>query len=620
MSVVLSGTVAPAVGTESACSRKSPPGADGLFVVGCLSSALAVDLQQQLTGENPSPWSASSLLLRSVAVSPGQAGFEGALWTLCSPASLSRLPPGTARTAVVIPGTYGVEWQRCLRETQRLVQSGVDQVLLLLTDALRHDGSCTVAAVEELFAGALCRDGVKLRILRLGRVLHPSSRTAALLSCLQATLPAAVSVSCLHLPELVEIIENEVSAGFSNHSRTGSSPVVLSIPGARRSMREAVFAENSRSFGVGWRLLTKLLRAVGFGWLLFAWLRMASLVLPKLRDRLSATISPRIRRDLVCLCNRHTRQQIQLAGCNHGVNHFGWKFPGKSVVQTTSVPGRIRVYGGQVTVDAGVTLKAVVERLAIENRELPVTPNFSWISMGTCFFVPVHGSGSRMSTLGDAIQRVLLYDWERERVFSARRGDGLFEDAMYNRHQPWLLLRMTLLTQPRTAFAMSERKLESPSADEVLEQFEDPQASHVEIRKSRAVDSSVVVRSWRVCEPVNGVATLPRDQIGRIWDRLEETPLISSLFHWFVRTFAFHVELFLTAEEFRIFWERHGALPLSKIQLRRMRRDGMKHSACCTEDRISVDLFMLRGSRDVFCRFVSEELPRARSNPGKQSF
>ncbi|MGV2335637.1 MAG UNVERIFIED_CONTAM: hypothetical protein LVR18_16495 [Planctomycetaceae bacterium] len=223
---------------------------------------LAVDLQQQLTGENPSPWSASSLLLRSVAVSPGQAGFEGALWTLCSPASLSRLQPGTARTAVVIPGTYRVEWQRCLRETQRLVQSGVDQVLLLLTDALRHDGSCTVAAVEELFAGALCRDGLKLRILRLGRVLHPSSSTAALLSCLQATLPAAVSVSCLHLPELVEIIENEVSAGFSNHSRTGSSPVVLSIPGERRSMREAVFAENSKSFGVGWRLLTKLLR----GW------------------------------------------------------------------------------------------------------------------------------------------------------------------------------------------------------------------------------------------------------------------------------------------------------------------------------------------------------------------
>jgi hypothetical protein len=620
MSAVLSETVTPVTGLESTCSRKSLPSAEGLFVVGCLSSALAVDLQQQLTGDNPPPASASSLLLRSVSASLGHPAAEAALWTVCSPASLNRLQPGTARTAIVIPGTYRIEWQRCLRETLRLVQSGVDQVLLLLPDTLRHDGSCAASAVEELFAGALCRDAVRLTILRLGRVLHPTNKTAGWRCCIQATLPVSFSVGCLKLRELVEIIEYEVSAGFASRSKNAPLLCVLSIPGTRRSTGEMAFTEISESFGAVWRLVAKLLRGVGVSWLLAVLLRMAAIVLPELRDRLSATIRPHNRRDLVRLCNRHTRQQIQLAGCNHGVNHFGWKFPGKSVLRTTSVPGRIRVSGEQVTVDAGVTLKAVMERLALENRELPVTPNFSWISMGTCFFVPVHGSGSRMSTLGDAVQRVLLYDWERERVFSAVRGDGLFEDAMYNRHHPWLLLRMTLVTQPRTAFAMSERKLESPSADELLGQFEDPQASHVEIRKSRATDSGVIVRSWRVSQSVCEAASLPRDQIGRIWDRLEETPLLSSLFHWFVRTFAFHVELFLTAEEFRIFWARHRALPLSKIQLRRMRRDGMKHSACCTEDRISVDLFMLRGSRDVFCRFVSEELPRARSNPGKQSF
>jgi len=167
---------------------------------------------------------------------------------------------------------------------------------------------------------------------------------------------------------------------------------------------------------------------------------------------------------------------------------------------------------------------------------------------------------------------------------------------------------------------MHERRLDAPTAEQLLEQFEDPQASHVEIRKSKATDSGVVVRSWQVVERGEGGAALPRDGIGRIWDRLEETPIASSLFHWFVRTYAFHVELFLTAEEFRVFWARHRSLPLSKIQLRRMRRDGMKHSACCEEDRISVDLFMLRGNRDVFCRFVSEELPGARANPGKQSF
>jgi hypothetical protein len=53
MSVVLSETVAPAVGTESACSRKSPPGAEGLFVVGCLSSAAGSGSAAATDGREP---------------------------------------------------------------------------------------------------------------------------------------------------------------------------------------------------------------------------------------------------------------------------------------------------------------------------------------------------------------------------------------------------------------------------------------------------------------------------------------------------------------------------------------------------------------------------------------
>jgi hypothetical protein len=112
---------------------------------------------------------------------------------------------------------------------------------------------------------------------------------------------------------------------------------------------------------------------------------------------------------------------------------------------------------------------------------------------------------------------------------------------------------------------------------------------------------------------------MPRDSIGRIWDRLEETPVVSTLFHWFVRTFAFHVELFLNPDEFAIFWKHHQSLPVSKIQLRRVLKDGITHSACVHNDCISADLFMTRRNRDVFCKFVATHLPKVRSNPGKQS-
>lgn len=611
------------IGSPSPSAVKPPvPRVDGVFLVGCLSSSLAVDLQEWLTGV-AAPAAASVLLMRSTAapvtVSPGESGQ----WTVCSPAALGRLQPGSARAVIVIPGVHVLEWQRCLRETRRLVQTGVRRVLLVLPGSLRADGSGAATEAEDLFAGSLGCEGVQLRVLRLGQVLHPSRDSAGWQQCLQATLPPRFTVTCLRLRELVEILENEVfEAGCTDVSQGEYRQRVLSIPGVRRSSAEAAFeGVNESNLRMRMQRLTAgILRSAGVGWLFAGVLRLLSLVLPVLHDRLTGTMRPRVLRDLVSLCNRHTRQHIQLAGCNHGVNHFGWKFPGKTVLCTTAVPGRIRVHKGLVTVDAGVTLKAVMDRLAADGRELPVTPNFSWISMGTVFFVPVHGSGSSMSTLGDAIQRVLLYDWEHGRFFAADRGDRLFDEAMYNRQHPWLLLRMTLVTQPLTAYELTEKRLETPNAEQLLEQFADPEASHVEIRKSRATETGVMVRSWRVSGSAGGAAAPPRDRIGRIWDRLEETPIASSLFHWFVRTFAFHVELFLTADEFRVFWTRHSSLPLSKIQLRRMRRDGMKHSACCTEDRISVDLFMLRGNRDVFCRFVSEELPGARSNPGKQSF
>jgi hypothetical protein len=86
-----------------------------------------------------------------------------------------------------------------------------------------------------------------------------------------------------------------------------------------------------------------------------------------------------------------------------------------------------------------------------------------------------------------------------------------------------------------------------------------------------------------------------------------------------VRRFGYHVELFLDEHEFGIFWQAHQQLPLIKIQLRFVRRDGLPHSPIGDRDCISADLFMRRSSSARFLRFMRSQLPHARYNPGKHS-
>jgi hypothetical protein len=115
------------------------------------------------------------------------------------------------------------------------------------------------------------------------------------------------------------------------------------------------------------------------------------------------------------------------------------------------------------------------------------------------------------------------------------------------------------------------------------------------------------------------VLELPRDTIGRLWDRLEENPVTSFLMHALTRHFAFHVELFFSPEEFTTFWASHRTQPLRKLQLRYIRRDGMPHSPFRDHDCVSVDLFMLRRHRRQFLTYLKETCPAAQTNPGKHS-
>ncbi|MCA9034771.1 MAG: hypothetical protein KDA91_06550 [Planctomycetaceae bacterium] len=408
----------------------------------------------------------------------------------------------------------------------------------------------------------------------------------------------------------------------------------ISILGQRRAWRD-VFGErraNQSRPGIGpsmsnsvvgrmAALACRILSRLGLAIVIFGCIRLVGRISPGWRQLHFHTLKPRSVRELLALYNRHAVTDIQIAGYNNGVNHFGWEYPDRTVVQTILVPGRIRLRADSVSVDAGVTLKESIGQLNQANREFLVVPNYSWISMGTLFFVPVHGSGSRVSTLSDTIEEVLLFDAENDQFIRACRGDGVFQRAMYDTSRSLLLLRLRLRTKQKSRYFVKHSQMDNPSADQVLRLFDDPFACNVEVRKNKASAVSIDVRRYFEGEDADRVDAmeLPRDSIGRIWDRLEETPIVSGLFHWFVRRFAFHVELFLTADEFRIFWDHHQSLPVSKIQLRRVLKDGILNSACRNQDCISADLFMTRGNRDVFCQFVATHMPDVRSNPGKQS-
>ena len=151
--------------------------------------------------------------------------------------------------------------------------------------------------------------------------------------------------------------------------------------------------------------------------------------------------------------------------------------------------------------------------------------------------------------------------------------------------------------------------------------FHDGQASNIEIRKARAADRAVDVRKYYTSPPAGAADALPfpKDNLGRLWDRLEANPVSSVLFHWVVRRFIYHIELFIPPEEFPVFWETHGALPVSKIQLRYIRRDGLPHSPFRGHDCISADMSMRKKYKPAFDAYLREKFRAVQLNPGKHS-
>ena len=173
----------------------------------------------------------------------------------------------------------------------------------------------------------------------------------------------------------------------------------------------------------------------------------------------------------------------------------------------------------------------------------------------------------------------------------------------------------------KTRYFMTRETLTAPTSGDLLAAFQDRGPSNVEIRKSKAASASADVYRYYTDRRQGdaGALEVPRDRLGRLWDRIESYPPAAALFHGLMRRFGYHVELFLAADEFAVFWDTHGRLPIAKIQLRYIKRDPFPHSPFRGRDCVSADLFMLRKHKVAFDRYVRETIPAVRFNPGKHS-
>ncbi len=489
--------------------------------------------------------------------------------------------------------------------------------VILVSTFRVHFGDRQAAAVEAEAVARFKHLAGRVTVFRPGAVLSPHSRPGAWLRALwfcYPLVPGRLKGCCVDGAELFAAIEQELRRP---RPRRGA---VYTLLGPNRPWRTLLRDHGPR--GLVRRGLFVLASLLGF--LLVGHLAAAlagALTRRRPRPWNFHTLHPESTRDLLALYNPYNFRHVKVVGYNNGVVHFGHRYPGRTVVSTVRCNHVARVHGETATFDAGVTIRQAVEVLGRAGKELHVLPNYSYVSLGTSFFIPIHGSASEYSTLGDTIERVLLYDPVADRFLAGKRDAPAFRENVYNLDQPLLLLRLRVRVKAKSNYYVELIRREDPTGQEVVGFFQDGQAANIEIRKAHAADRAVDVRKYYTSPPNGDGAALPfpRDKLGQLWDRLEANPVSSFLFHWVVRHFIYHVELFIPPEEFPVFWETHGTLPVSKIQLRSIRRDGLPHSPFRDHDCISADLSMRKKYKPAFDAYLKEKIRAVQLNPGKHS-
>ncbi len=487
----------------------------------------------------------------------------------------------------------------------------------LVGSYLVHLGDHRAAQAE---AAALARLQPLVRriiVFRPGQILTPSSRTTQQLrrwAWLHPLVPSRLATGFVEGDELFAAIEKEI--GTESQIRRATCTIL----GVNRSWK-ALLKDNATTAGQrAVAAVMSLLSWFGIGFIAGLLLGGLTLLFPRLRALNCSTLYPGSNRELLELYNKYSYRHVKIVGYNNGVVHFGQSHPSKTIVSTIRCNQKARTRGSVGIFDAGVTLRQAIDVVGLAGKEFRVLPNYSYVSVGTAFFVPIHGSASEYSTLGDTIDRVLLYDPAEDRFISARRDDPAFRDSIYNQQRDCLLLRLRFRLKDRSVYYRKHTQRVNPPSAELLALLQDSGVSNVEIRKRKAADDTVDVYQYYTSATGDAAAEeFPRDSLGKLWDRLEANPITAYLFHALTRWLAFHVEAFFSSEEFQRFWDTHKGLPVVKFQLRYIRRDGLPHSPFLRHDCVSVDMFMLRKHKPAFEAYIKENFRAVQFNPGKHS-
>jgi hypothetical protein len=523
--------------------------------------------------------------------------------------------PVTSLVVFLGPGLAG----RDLDDLLGLAARSGTEFIAVVSTFRAHLGDRGAVQAEEAVLARAAELPARTVVFRPGHVVSPRSRAGAWLrrlGFLYPLVPRRLHGCCLDGEELFAAIEAE------RRSPGPWRPRIFTLLGPNRPWRKLLAERRAKGF---WRsCLTAACTALS--WLLVG--QLAAVVLTLLARRRPAlrrwdlhTLRPGSPEELLALVNTYNYRYVKVVGYNNGVVHFGQRFPGRTVVSTVGCNRLAHAGADLLRADCGATVRRALDFLAAAGQELPVVPNYSYVALGTAFFVPIHGSAADFSTIADTITRVVLYDPVRDRTIDAARDEPDFREHVYNLRTGVVLLELYTKVKPRSRYYVRRETLLGPSSRDVLGALQDAKATNVEIRKSSAARDEVTVARYYKDpgETPSPVLELPRDALGRLWDRLEENPVTSFLMHALTRHLAWHVELFFTAEEFATFWEGHRALPLRKLQLRYIRRDGLPHSPFREHDCVSVDLFMLRRHRRRFEAYLRDTFPVVRFNPGKHS-
>jgi hypothetical protein len=392
--------------------------------------------------------------------------------------------------------------------------------------------------------------------------------------------------------------------------------------GANLAWREVL--GRHRGTSAGRRVATSVARVLSWllaGQLVALAVGLLSRWFPGARPWSVRTLKPRSMREIISLCNLGNIGRVRVVGYNNGVNHFGHRYPGKTIVSTVGCRRAVQAGLGVLKADCGATIRGAREFLAGRGEELFVIPNYSYVSVGTSFIVPIHGSSLDYATVADTACRVVLYDPDSDRIVSAGRDEKAFRENVYNPRSRVVVLRLYLRTKPKSSYYVRRETWKGAGAGDLLAALRDRDAVNVEIRQAHAASDEVTVSKYynEPSGPSGLAQESPRDALGRLWDQLEENPVTSFLMHALSRRIAWHTELFLTPAEFEQFWTTHAEVALRKIQLRYIRRDGMPHSPFVDEDCVSADLFLFRFDKAAFDGYLAKNLPNVRCNPGKHS-